>query len=83
MHRDTFATSACSVITLSLQPATNLPPVADAGKDQSYNLPLPTVTLDGSLSRDDGNITAWQWSAVRLPAGERRRQGQSWQSGSS
>lgn len=40
----------------------NQPPVAKAGQNQVINLPVASVTLDGSGSYDpDGKIVSWQW----------------------
>merc|ERR1719481_83699 len=33
------------------------------------SLPLPFLTLDGTGSKDDGNITAFNWSLVSAPEG--------------
>ena len=47
----------------------NLPPVANAGSDQSIILPLNTVTLDGSPSTDlDNNISDYKWVKISGPA---------------
>ncbi|WP_298734854.1 PKD domain-containing protein [uncultured Chitinophaga sp.] len=50
-------------------PAANLPPVADAGKDQVYTLPISLVTqLDGSNSKDpDGTIKSYSWKKKTGP----------------
>ncbi|MGH8593310.1 MAG: PKD domain-containing protein [Gammaproteobacteria bacterium] len=48
-------------------PATNTPPVANAGPDQSVAVGA-TVTLDGSGSSDaDGNPLSFRWSLVSAP----------------
>jgi chitodextrinase len=52
--------------TITVQAAaTNQPPVANAGPDQSVNDAdgngTQQVTLDGSASTDDGSILAWTW----------------------
>lgn len=44
-------------------PAVNIPPVADAGDDQTGLEPYATVTLDGSDSTDpDGTVATYTWS---------------------
>ncbi|MBX2925309.1 MAG: T9SS type A sorting domain-containing protein [Chitinophagaceae bacterium] len=50
--------------------ATPLPPVANAGTDQTITLPTNSVTLDGSKSTaPSGNITTYAWTKVSGPAG--------------
>ncbi len=47
----------------------SLPPVADAGEDQSTAVGT-AVTLDGSGSADeDGEIISWSWALVSAPDG--------------
>ncbi|NAS12381.1 PKD domain-containing protein [Poritiphilus flavus] len=44
------------------------PPVADAGEDQTVNLPNSSIVLDGSgYDPDGGSITAYQWAQVSGP----------------
>jgi hypothetical protein len=38
-----------------------------AGAEQTHSLPLPFLTLDGSGSHDDLNITAVRWSMLDGP----------------
>ena len=54
-------------VAVYVKPPTNLPPVANAGPDQSLSLPISFVTLDGTKSSDDGNITAYKWTMSRGP----------------
>ena len=75
------AVSLPDTVTITVSLAGNLPPVADAGPDQSLNLPLLTstagkaedgqtmnVTLDGSASYDvDGIVVAYQWTGSPDP----------------
>ena len=43
----------------------NQPPVANAGSRQLIVLPLDSVTIDGSASKDpDGKITGYQWKNI-------------------
>ncbi|HYF66814.1 MAG TPA: PKD domain-containing protein [Ohtaekwangia sp.] len=46
----------------------NSPPVADAGGDQTINLPTNSVTLNGSGSDADGTITTYAWSKTSGPS---------------
>lgn len=50
-------------------PSANTPPVADAGKDQVYTLPISLVAqLDGSNSKDpDGSIKTYSWKKKSGP----------------
>ena len=43
---------------------TDLPPVANAGADQTITAPASSVTLDGRASTDDQSISAYQWTRV-------------------
>ena len=56
-------------VKVYVKPPTNLPPVAVAGPDKELSLPLPFLTLHGSKSHDDGNITSFAWSLQTAPAG--------------
>ena len=54
--------------------ASNVPPKADAGKDQVIILPSSFIKLDGSKSSDDKGIETYAWTRdVSSPAaGENR-----------
>lgn len=58
-------------VTIIVQPESNHPPLADAGKDQQLLLPLEngvvTVNLDGSASKDDKSITTRLWKMTSGP----------------
>ena len=61
------ATATDSLIVL-VNPAANIPPVANAGSSITITLPTNTATLDGSASSDaDGTITAYSWTQVSGP----------------
>lgn len=49
----------------------DVPPVADAGPDQSVKLGTP-ITLDASKSReiDGGNIVSYRWTVTGVPKGK-------------
>lgn len=56
-------------VTVTVLPAPNVPPVADAGVDQSISLPVSSVTLDGRASKDaDGTIASYSWRKLSGPA---------------
>lgn len=61
--------SSAARVTVQVLAANNLSPVANAGGNFSINLPVTTVTLDGSASSDpDGNIIKFQWVQISGPA---------------
>jgi len=46
----------------------NIPPIANAGVDQTITLPINTVVLDGTKSSDkDGRISSWKWTKKSGP----------------
>ncbi|WP_326992321.1 PKD domain-containing protein [Chitinophaga sp. 212800010-3] len=57
-------------VTVTVNPAANKPPVANAGSNIRIQLPVNTATLDGSASTDpDGQIVSWSWTKLSGPAG--------------
>lgn len=54
-------------ITIIVNAAGNIPPVANAGSNQTIQLPASTVTLNGSATDADGNVVSYQWT--KLPGG--------------
>ncbi len=57
-------------ILINVNPDPNLPPVANAGTDQTIQLPVNKVFLDGRSSYDPNDvINTYQWSVVSGPAG--------------
>ncbi len=48
--------------------APNIPPVANAGLDQSLTLPTNSITLSGSGTDVDGYIVAYSWTKISGPA---------------
>ncbi|MDH7459813.1 PKD domain-containing protein [Chitinophagaceae bacterium 26-R-25] len=57
------------MVTVDSLPATNHPPVANAGTDQTILSPTNIVHLDGSASTDvDNNITNYQWTKIAGPS---------------
>lgn len=47
---------------------TNIPPVANAGSDQTITLPINSVTLTGNGTDADGSIASWSWTKISGPA---------------
>lgn len=56
-------------VTVANSSVPNRPPVANAGADQTINLPTNTTIVDGSASFDpDNNITGYIWAKLTGPA---------------
>lgn len=67
--RDNDNAEAKDTVMVTVNRAPNIAPVANAGTDQSVNLPANTVSLNGSGSADsDGSITGYQWKQIGGPA---------------
>jgi len=47
--------------------ATNTPPTANAGADQTITLPANTVTVTGSGTDPDGSIASYAWTKISGP----------------
>ena len=63
---DGYSDSLPSQVTIT---SANLPPIAEAGPDQSITLDGSTVQLDGSQSYDpDGDTFTYAWSFTNKPA---------------
>jgi P2-related tail formation protein len=55
-------------VLISVLPAPNILPTADAGNDLSMTLPANSCLLDGSASFDtDGTITSYRWLKIAGP----------------
>ncbi|MBN9350491.1 MAG: right-handed parallel beta-helix repeat-containing protein [Chitinophagaceae bacterium] len=54
---------------VTVNAALNIPPVANAGPDQTITLPTNTVTLTGSGSDQDGKIVSYKWTKISGPSG--------------
>jgi PA14 domain/PKD domain/Secretion system C-terminal sorting domain len=69
---DDSSASAYALDTVYVKAAANLPPIANAGADQTITLPVNTVTVDGSASKDQdngGTISSWSWIQSSGPPG--------------
>ncbi len=57
-------------VSITVNPDPNVPPVARAGQDNSIQLPVNRVLLDGRSSTDaNGTIASYLWSYVSGPSG--------------
>ena len=65
---DNSGATAQDIIQVTVNAAANIPPISNAGQDQSITLPVNTVSLSGSGSDADGTITSYLWSQVSGPS---------------
>jgi predicted esterase len=66
---DNSGATASGTVAVTVNPAPNQPPTANAGNPQVITLPTNAVTLDGGGSKDnDGTITTYAWTKVSGPA---------------
>ena len=65
---DNSGATADAFVTITVNAAPNLPPVASAGSDRIITLPTNSLTLAGSGSDNDGTIVAYQWNKISGPA---------------
>ncbi|WP_245793181.1 PKD domain-containing protein, partial [Flavisolibacter ginsengisoli] len=61
---DNSGATAFDDVNVTVNPAPNQPPTANAGTDKNITLPTNSVTLSGSGSDPDGTITAYSWTKV-------------------
>ena len=65
---DNNGLSATSTVTVTVNAAANVPPVANAGPNQTIVLPTNSVTLNGSGTDADGTVVSYAWSQVSGPS---------------
>ncbi|RZL11849.1 MAG: T9SS type A sorting domain-containing protein, partial [Pedobacter sp.] len=63
---DNDGLTGTDTVMITVMPRLNQLPIANAGSDQSLNLP-GSVRLNGSGSDTDGNISSYQWRKVTGP----------------
>jgi hypothetical protein len=64
---DNKGISATDIMQVTVSPATNQPPVANAGSDQIITLPTNSLTISGKGSDADGIVASYQWSKISGP----------------
>ena len=65
---DNNGASSADTVIVTVNPAPNQPPVANAGSDISVMLPNPTIQLNGTASYDpDGLIASYSWVKISGP----------------
>jgi hypothetical protein len=65
---DNNGATAADIVQITVNPAPNIPPTANAGADISITLPVNSVTLNGSAIDPDGNIVSYSWTKIAGPA---------------
>ena len=67
---DSSALTSTSTVTVTVK-AAPLPPVADAGADQTIILPVNSITLSaGNSTAPSGSIVSYTWTKTSGPSGE-------------
>lgn len=67
--RDDKGLIAARQVSVSVLKQANQVPQANAGTDQTITLPVNTITLNGSASRDtDGSIISYLWELISGPS---------------
>lgn len=66
--QDNDGAIAKDTVLVTVNPAPNVPPTANAGAAITITLPVNSVTLSGSGTDTDGSITAYQWTKISGPA---------------
>jgi Secretion system C-terminal sorting domain/Bacterial Ig domain len=61
---DNQGASAIADVTITVNPAANQAPTANAGSPQTITLPTSIVTLTGSGTDPDGTIASYSWAQV-------------------
>ena len=53
---------------VTVNAAANIPPVANAGSDNTVTLPTNSLTVSGSGSDADGTVVGYQWTKISGPS---------------
>ncbi len=65
---DNGGITGTTTVTVTVNAAANIAPVANAGTNQTIQLPTASASLNGAASSDaDGTITGWAWTQVSGP----------------
>ena len=65
---DDSGATAVDSVQVTVAPALNIPPIANAGPDQTITLPVNTTTLSGSGTDSDGTVTVYLWTKISGPS---------------
>ena len=66
---DTGGLTGTATRNIIVNPASNMPPVVNAGIDQTVTAPVSIVTLSGTASDPDGTVSSVSWSQISGPVG--------------
>ena len=55
-------------IQVTVNAAANIPPVANAGPDQTITLPTNTILLNGNGADADGTVVSYAWTKISGPS---------------
>src|SRR5260221_112150 len=61
---DNQGAQASDNATVTVNPAANMPPVANAGGNKTITLPTNSIVLNGSGTDSDGSIAGYSWTKV-------------------
>ncbi|MEO8822159.1 MAG: hypothetical protein ABI366_01195, partial [Ginsengibacter sp.] len=64
---DNQGASGKDTVQVIVNAAANIPPIANAGNDQTITLPTNSVTLSGSGTATDGSISSYKWNKISGP----------------
>src|SRR6185437_424890 len=53
-----------ATVQVTVNPAPNIPPTANAGADQTITLPTNSISLIGTGTDTDGSIASYQWTKI-------------------
>ena len=60
---------ACfDTLQITVNAAANIPPVANAGSDQTITLPTNTILLNGNGADADGTVISYAWTKISGPS---------------
>ena len=65
---DNNGATGSDIIQVTVNAAANIPPVANAGPDQTITLPLNSITLSGSGTDADGTVVGYKWTKISGPS---------------
>ena len=61
---DNNGVTGVDTVQVTVNAAVNIPPVANAGSDQTITLPTNTALLNGSAADADGTVVSYLWTKI-------------------